>query len=69
MINVKEGISNIHRLVQQVKRLGLKGEGKEEGVLRKAQELINSAVDIAEESPITGTGITRKFVSVSLKPV
>jgi ankyrin repeat protein len=49
MINVEKGISNIHRLVQQVIRIELKNQSKEEEILEKALKLINSA-DIAEKS-------------------
>jgi ankyrin repeat protein len=50
MINVEKGVSSIHRLVQQVIRLGLQNESKEEEILEKALKLINSA-DIDENSP------------------
>ncbi|WP_353282647.1 ankyrin repeat domain-containing protein [Wolbachia endosymbiont (group A) of Pogonocherus hispidulus] len=42
MIDLKEGVANIHRLVQKVTELNLQKEGREEEVLRKALELINS---------------------------
>jgi ankyrin repeat protein len=45
MINVVKGVSNIHRLVQQVIRL--QNQSKEEEILEKALKLINST-DIAE---------------------
>ncbi|MDR3131797.1 MAG: ankyrin repeat domain-containing protein [Rickettsiales bacterium] len=41
MIKLREGIVNIHRLVQEVTRLKLQEQGREEEVLRKALELIN----------------------------
>jgi ankyrin repeat protein len=41
MINVEKGLSNIHRLVQQVIRLH--NQSKEEEILEKALKLINSA--------------------------
>jgi ankyrin repeat protein len=47
MINVEKGLSNIHRLVQQVIRL--QNKNKEEKILEKALRLINSA-DIAKNS-------------------
>ncbi|HEY6438199.1 MAG TPA: ankyrin repeat domain-containing protein, partial [Ignavibacteriaceae bacterium] len=50
MINVEKGVSNVHRLVQQVIRIGLQNESKEEEILEKALKLINST-DIAENSP------------------
>lgn len=42
MIDLKEGVANIHRLVQKVTELNLQKEGREEEVLRKALELVNS---------------------------
>ncbi len=47
MINVEQGLSNIHRLVQQVIRLGLQNQSKEKRILGKALEIINSS-DVAE---------------------
>jgi ankyrin repeat protein len=44
MINLEKGVSNIHRLVQQVIRL--QNQSKEEKILEKSLKLINSA-DIA----------------------
>jgi ankyrin repeat protein len=41
MINIVKGVSNIHRLVQQVIRL--QNQSKEEEILEKALKLINSA--------------------------
>ncbi|WP_264735894.1 ankyrin repeat domain-containing protein [Wolbachia endosymbiont (group A) of Rhinocyllus conicus] len=46
MIDLKEGVANIHRLVQKVTELNLQKAVREEEVLRKALELINSG-DIA----------------------
>jgi ankyrin repeat protein len=43
MINVEKGVSNIHRLVQQIIRIELKTQRKEEEILKKALKLINSA--------------------------
>jgi ankyrin repeat protein len=48
MINVEKGVSNVHRLVQQVIRL--QNQSKEEEILEKSLKLINS-VDIAKNSP------------------
>jgi ankyrin repeat protein len=48
MINVEKGVSNIHRLVQQVIRL--RRQSKEEEILGKALKLINSS-DKAKNSP------------------
>ncbi len=42
MINLMEGIVNIHRLVQEVTRLKLQEKSREEETLRKALELISS---------------------------
>jgi hypothetical protein len=47
MINIVKGVTNIHRLVQQVIRL--QNQNKEEEILEKALKLINSA-DIAKNS-------------------
>jgi ankyrin repeat protein len=47
MVNVDKGVSNIHRLVQQVIRL--QNQSKEEEILKKSLKLINSA-DIAKNS-------------------
>lgn len=49
MIDLKEGVANIHRLVQKVTELNLQKEDREEEVLRKALELINSQVKREEE--------------------
>lgn len=49
MIDLKNGVSDIHRLVQQVARLRLKDENKDEGVLKEALKLINSD-NISEKS-------------------
>jgi ankyrin repeat protein len=49
MINIVKGVSNIHRLVQQVMRIELQNQSKEEEILEKALKLINSA-DIATNS-------------------
>ncbi|HEY6437218.1 MAG TPA: ankyrin repeat domain-containing protein, partial [Ignavibacteriaceae bacterium] len=43
MINVEKDVINIHRLVQQVIRIGLKNESKEEEILEKELKLIKSA--------------------------
>jgi hypothetical protein len=51
MIDLKEGVANIHRLVQKVTELNLQKEGREEEVLRKALELINSG-NIVKDSTI-----------------
>ncbi|WP_259349134.1 ankyrin repeat domain-containing protein [Wolbachia pipientis] len=51
MIKLREGIVNIHRLVQKVTGLNLQKEGREEEVLRKALELINSG-NIVKDSTI-----------------
>src|SRR5699024_898531 len=40
MISLKEGVSNIHRLVQQIARLEMRGQGREKETLRKALELM-----------------------------
>ncbi|MBA8755757.1 hypothetical protein HCR15_01075 [Wolbachia pipientis] len=42
MIKLREGVVNIHRLVQEVTRLKLQEKGRREKVLRKALELVNS---------------------------
>jgi len=42
MIDVAQGEINIHRLVQQVIRLELQDQSKEEKILAKALELINN---------------------------
>nr|CAH7766151.1 unnamed protein product [Callosobruchus chinensis] len=42
MIDLKEEVASIHRVVQGITRLKLQKEGQEEEVLRKALELINS---------------------------
>jgi len=42
MIDLKRGVANVYRLVQKVTRLKLQKEGREEEVLRKALELVNS---------------------------
>ncbi|WCR59442.1 MAG: Phosphocholine transferase AnkX [Wolbachia endosymbiont of Ctenocephalides felis wCfeF] len=49
IIDLKEGVANIHRLVQRVTELSLQKEGREEEVLRKALELISSD-DLAQDS-------------------
>jgi hypothetical protein len=49
MIKLREGIVNIHRLVQEVTRLKLQEQGQEEEVLRKVLGLINSG-DLAQDS-------------------
>jgi ankyrin repeat protein len=49
MINIVKGVSNIHRLIQQVIRIELQNQSKEEEILEKALKLINSA-DIAKNS-------------------
>jgi ankyrin repeat protein len=49
MINVEKGVSSIHRLIQQVIRIELQNQSKEEEILEKSLKLINSA-DIAENS-------------------
>ncbi|MDR2548440.1 MAG: ankyrin repeat domain-containing protein [Rickettsiales bacterium] len=49
IIDLKEGVANIHRLVQKVTELSLQKEGREEEVLRKALGLINSG-DLAQDS-------------------
>jgi hypothetical protein len=49
MINVEKGVSNIHRLVQKIIRLRLKNKDKEEGVSKKAVELINNGI-VSEEN-------------------
>ncbi|WP_264339257.1 MULTISPECIES: ankyrin repeat domain-containing protein [unclassified Wolbachia] len=46
IIDLKKGVANIHRLVQKVTELNLQKAVREEEVLRKALELINSG-DIA----------------------
>ncbi|WP_261983855.1 ankyrin repeat domain-containing protein [Wolbachia pipientis] len=51
MIDLKEGVANIHRLVQKVTELNLQKEGREEDTLRKVLELINSG-DLAKDSKI-----------------
>ncbi|MFP3015539.1 MAG: ankyrin repeat domain-containing protein [Wolbachia sp.] len=51
MIKLREGIVNIHRLVQKVTGLNLQKEGREEEVLRRALELINSG-NIVKDSTI-----------------
>jgi ankyrin repeat protein len=56
MINLEKGVSNIHRLVQQVIRIGLQNQSKEEEILEKSLKLINSA-DIARHSPIHITSV------------
>jgi ankyrin repeat protein len=50
MINIEKGVSNIHRLVQQVIRIDSNNLSKEEKILENALKLINSA-DIDENSP------------------
>jgi hypothetical protein len=42
IINVEKGVSNIHRLVQQVIRIELRNQNKEEEILKKSLKLINS---------------------------
>ncbi|GKS78121.1 hypothetical protein wHma_01280 [Wolbachia pipientis] len=49
MVNLSEGVVNIHRLVQEVTRLKLQKEGREEEILRKALELINGG-NIAQDN-------------------
>jgi ankyrin repeat protein len=49
MIDLKNGVSDIHRLVQQVARLRLKNGNKDEGVLKEALKLTNSG-NISEKS-------------------
>jgi ankyrin repeat protein len=49
MINIEKGLSNIHRLVQQVIRIDLQNQNKGEEILEKSLKLINS-VDIAKNS-------------------
>ncbi|GFT06054.1 ankyrin repeat domain protein [Nephila pilipes] len=44
MVNLEAGIANIHELVQEITRLKLQKAGKEEEILRRALELINSRV-------------------------
>ncbi|WP_264329360.1 ankyrin repeat domain-containing protein [Wolbachia endosymbiont (group A) of Andrena hattorfiana] len=51
MIKLREGVVNIHRLVQEVTRLKLQENRQEEKTLRKALELINSG-DLAKDSKI-----------------
>jgi hypothetical protein len=51
MIKLREGVVNIHRLVQKVTVLNLQKEGREEEVLKKALELVNSG-DLAKDSKI-----------------
>ncbi|ACN94960.1 MULTISPECIES: ankyrin repeat domain-containing protein [unclassified Wolbachia] len=41
MIDLKEKVASIHRVVQRITRLKLQKEGREEEVLRKALELVN----------------------------
>jgi ankyrin repeat protein len=53
MIDLKEGVANIHRLVQKVTELNLKKEDREEEVLRKALELINSSRVVDSASHVT----------------
>ncbi len=50
MIDVEKGVSNIHRLVQQVIRIELNNQSKEEEILKKALKLINRS-DIVKNSP------------------
>src|SRR5581483_2411254 len=45
MVNLEEGIINIHRLVQQVIRLKLKEQQKEQETLRKAMQLIQTPLE------------------------
>lgn len=56
MINLREKIVNIHRLVQKVTRLKLREEKREEEVLRRALELINSS-DVTQDNTIHVTSI------------
>ncbi|WP_353288877.1 ankyrin repeat domain-containing protein [Wolbachia endosymbiont (group A) of Pogonocherus hispidulus] len=49
MIKLREGVVNIHRLVQEVTRLKLQEKGRREKVLRKALELVNSG-DLVQDS-------------------
>lgn len=49
IIDLKEGVANIHRLVQKITELSLQKEGREEETLRKALESINSG-DLAQDS-------------------
>jgi hypothetical protein len=47
IINVEKGVSNIHRLVQQVIRIELQNQSKEEEILKKTLKLI-SIINIAK---------------------
>ncbi|CAH2235640.1 MULTISPECIES: ankyrin repeat domain-containing protein [unclassified Wolbachia] len=58
MIKLREGVVNIHRLVQKVTRLELQEKGREEEVLRKALELINSQLKREEEALRGGLDLT-----------
>ncbi|WP_264684784.1 MULTISPECIES: ankyrin repeat domain-containing protein [unclassified Wolbachia] len=51
MIKLREGVVNIHRLVQKVTRLKLQEKGREEEVLRKALNLVNIG-DVAKDNKI-----------------
>lgn len=53
IIDLKEGVANIHRLVQKVTELSLQKKGREEEVLRKALELINSGRVVNNTSHVT----------------
>jgi ankyrin repeat protein len=58
MINLEKGVSNIHRLVQQIIRL--QNQSKEEEILEKSLKLINSS-DIAESHIASVWDYTSKY--------
>ncbi|TVS91016.1 ankyrin repeat domain-containing protein, partial [Wolbachia pipientis] len=53
MVNLEAGIANIHELVQEITRLKLQKAGKEEEILRRALELINSGRVVKSTSHVT----------------
>ncbi|WP_353280506.1 ankyrin repeat domain-containing protein [Wolbachia endosymbiont (group B) of Silvanus unidentatus] len=53
-----QSVLNVHRLVQEVTRLKLQEKGREEEVLRKALELINSQLKREEEALRGGLDLT-----------
>lgn len=53
IINLEAGVANIHELVQIIARLKLQKAGKEEEILRRALELINSGSVVNSTSHVT----------------